>query len=188
MWNITHPPIYAAMYSLAQSHTVVLATNVDPSSLDYRENAQQMTAALNRMKCLHEGIEAGGSLKARDKHIARGKMLPRDRVTTLIDPGTPFLELSPLAGYDMYPEENVPAGGIITGVGRVQGVSCMIVANDSTYVQSICRPLAPSRLIDSSVKGGTYYPITVKKHLRAQAIAQENSRNSCLLILGLSGG
>ena len=83
----------------------------------------------------------------------------------------------------MYPGENVPAGGIITGVGRVQGVSCMIVANDSTYVQSIRGPLAPSRLIDSSVKGGTYYPITVKKHLRAQAIAQENSRNSFLLIL-----
>lgn len=84
-------------------------------------------------------------------------MLPRDRVTALIDPGTSFLELSPLAGHELYPEAEVPAGGIITGVGVIEGVTCMIVANDST------------------VKGGTYYPITVKKHLRAQAIAQENN-------------
>ena len=107
-------------------------------------------------------------------------------MTALIDPGTSFLELSPLAGYDLYPGEDVPAGGIITGVGKVQGVSCMIVANDSTYVRLHWRPLAPSRLISTSVKGGTYYPITVKKHLRAQAIAQENSRNSYPLNVGIS--
>ncbi|MCJ1322939.1 Methylcrotonoyl-CoA carboxylase beta chain, mitochondrial [Xylographa vitiligo] len=117
---------------------------------------------------LHAKIEVGGHPKARDKHIARGKMLPRDRITALIDTGSSFLELSPLAGYELYPNEDVPAGGIITGVGTVQGVSCMIVANDST------------------VKGGTYYPITVKKHLRAQAIAQEN-RLPCIYLVD-SGG
>ncbi|MCJ1421861.1 Methylcrotonoyl-CoA carboxylase beta chain, mitochondrial [Xylographa parallela] len=117
---------------------------------------------------LHAKIEVGGPPKARDKHIARGKMLPRDRITALIDTGSSFLELSLLAGHELYPNEDVPAGGIITGVGTVQGVSCMIVANDST------------------VKGGTYYPITVKKHLRAQAIAQEN-RLPCIYLVD-SGG
>ena len=96
------------------------------------------------------------------------------RVTALTDAGSPFLELSSLAGYEMYGGDEVPAGGIITGVGTVQGVSCMIVANDSTYMYF-------SVVLDTSshfyrVKGGTYYPITVKKHLRAQAIAQENRR------------
>lgn len=109
-----------------------------------------------RLQELTATIQKGGPQKARDKHIARNKMLPRDRVAALIDPGTTFLELSPMAGHELYPEAEVPAGGIITGVGVVEGVTCVIVANDST------------------VKGGTYYPITVKKHLRAQAVAQEN--------------
>lgn len=117
---------------------------------------------------LHNTISQGGPQKAKDKHIARGKMLPRDRVTALIDPGTSFLELSQLAGHDVYPGEDVPAGGIITGIGTVEGVTCMIVANDST------------------VKGGTYYPVTVKKHLRAQAIAQEN-KLPCIYLVD-SGG
>ncbi|MCJ1399777.1 Methylcrotonoyl-CoA carboxylase beta chain, mitochondrial [Xylographa trunciseda] len=120
------------------------------------------------MADLHAKIEVGGPARARDKHMARGKMLPRDRITALIDPGSFFLELSALAGHELYPNEDVPAGGIITGVGTVQGVSCMVVANDST------------------VKGGTYYPITVKKHLRAQAIAQEN-RLPCVYLVD-SGG
>ena len=126
-----------------------------------------MKEVLDRMSSLHSTISQGGPQKAKDKHIARGKMLPRDRVTALIDPGTSFLELSPLAGHDVYGED-VPAGGIITGIGTVEGVNCMIVANDST------------------VKGGTYYPITVKKHLRAQAIAQEN-KLPCLYLVD-SGG
>lgn len=126
-----------------------------------------MKELLDRMSSLHGTISQGGPQKAKDKHIARGKMLPRDRVTALIDPGTSFLELSPLAGHEVYGED-VPAGGIITGIGTVEGVSCMIVANDST------------------VKGGTYYPITVKKHLRAQAIAQEN-KLPCLYLVD-SGG
>lgn len=115
-----------------------------------------MAALTARMQALAERIQRGGSDKAREKHLARNKMLPRDRVAALIDPGTTFLELSPMAGHELYPEADVPAGGIITGVGVVEGVNCVIVANDST------------------VKGGTYYPITVKKHLRAQAVAQEN--------------
>ncbi|KAJ5709181.1 methylcrotonoyl-CoA carboxylase beta chain [Penicillium malachiteum] len=146
----------------------VLPTAVDTSSSEYRENSQQMQDILDQMNSLHAKISRGGSEKAREKHIARGKMLPRDRVSALIDPGTSFLELSPLAGHGVYEGEDVPAGGIITGIGTVEGVNCMIVANDST------------------VKGGTYYPITVKKHLRAQAIAQEN-RLPCIYLVD-SGG
>jgi 3-methylcrotonyl-CoA carboxylase beta subunit len=115
-----------------------------------------MGEAMARLDELTRKVQQGGPAKAREKHLARKKMLPRDRVTALIDPGTTFLELSPLAGHELYPEAEVPAGGVIAGVGVVEGVTCMIVANDST------------------VKGGTYYPITVKKHLRAQAVAQEN--------------
>ncbi|CZT48328.1 propionyl-CoA carboxylase beta chain, mitochondrial precursor [Rhynchosporium secalis] len=135
----------------------VLPTIVDPSSEEYKENARQMGEVMAKLEDLTKKIHQGGSQKARDKHIARKKMLPRDRVTTLIDPGTSFLELSALAGHELYPEAEIAAGGIITGVGVIEGVTCMIVANDST------------------VKGGTYYPITIKKHLRAQAIAQENN-------------
>lgn len=127
-----------------------------------------MQELLDRMSSLHSTIAQGGPQKAREKHVARGKMLPRDRISALIDPGTSFLELSPLAGHGVYEGEDVPAGGIITGIGAVSGVNCMIVANDST------------------VKGGTYYPITVKKHLRAQAIAQEN-RLPCIYLVD-SGG
>jgi 3-methylcrotonyl-CoA carboxylase beta subunit len=144
------PPTQASAISLIQS-------NVDPSSEEFKENERQMGEVMARMRELTRKAGMGGSAKAREKHIARKKMLPRDRVAALIDPGTTFLELSPLAGQDLYPEAEVPAGGIITGVGVVEGVHCVIVANDST------------------VKGGTYYPITVKKHLRAQAIAQENN-------------
>ncbi|KAL8635545.1 MAG: hypothetical protein Q9228_006973, partial [Teloschistes exilis] len=114
-------------------------------------------------------ISHGGPEKARRKHLAKkGRLLVRDRITLLLDPGTPFLELSALAGYEVYAGEDVPAGGIITGVGTVRGVQCMIAANDAT------------------VKGGTYYPITVKKHLRAQAIAAENSL-PCIYLVD-SGG
>ncbi len=109
----------------------------------------------------------GGSERARQKHTDRGKLLVRDRVDRLLDPGSPFLELSPLAAYDMYGGE-VPSAGIVTGIGRVSGRECVIVANDAT------------------VKGGTYYPMTVKKHLRAQTIAAEN-RLPCLYLVD-SGG
>lgn len=127
-----------------------------------------MNEAMARLSDLTQTVQQGGPAKAREKHLARNKMLPRDRITALIDPGTTFMELSPLAGHELYPEAEVPAGGIITGVGVVEGVTCMIVANDST------------------VKGGTYYPITVKKHLRAQTVAQEN-KLPCIYLVD-SGG
>ncbi|OPB35939.1 3-Methylcrotonyl-CoA carboxylase [Trichoderma guizhouense] len=145
-----------------------LQTNVDASSEEFKENERQMADVTARLQELTAAIQKGGPQKARDKHIARNKMLPRDRVAALIDPGTTFLELSPMAGHELYPEAEVPAGGIITGVGVVEGVTCVIVANDST------------------VKGGTYYPITVKKHLRAQAVAQEN-KLPCIYLVD-SGG
>ncbi|KAJ5524793.1 methylcrotonoyl-CoA carboxylase beta chain [Penicillium frequentans] len=158
--NYTHPHHASALS--------VIPTAVDTSSAEFKENSQQMQELLSRMNHLHTNISKGGPQKSRDKHVARGKMLPRDRVSALIDPGTSFLELSPLAGHGVYEGEDVPAGGIITGIGTVEGINCMIVANDST------------------VKGGTYYPITVKKHLRAQAIAQEN-RLPCIYLVD-SGG
>jgi 3-methylcrotonyl-CoA carboxylase beta subunit len=117
-------------------------------------------------------VELGGGEAARAKHTARGKLLPRDRVQNLLDPGTPFLELSPLAALGMYPDrdgsDSAPGAGIVAGIGRVSGVDCMIVCNDAT------------------VKGGTYYPMTVKKHLRAQEIAQQN-RLPCIYLVD-SGG
>ncbi|KAL0937592.1 methylcrotonoyl- carboxylase beta chain [Colletotrichum truncatum] len=155
------PPHQASAISRIQ-------TNVDPSSEEFKENERQMGEVMKKMQDLTRKVHLGGSAKAREKHIARKKMLPRDRVTALIDPGTTFLELSPLAAHELYPEADVPAGGIITGVGVVEGVTCVIVANDST------------------VKGGTYYPITVKKHLRAQAVAQEN-KLPCIYMVD-SGG
>src|ERR1700678_1116109 len=109
----------------------------------------------------------GGPARSRDRHVQRGKLLPRDRVDTLIDPGSPFLELSPLAADGMY-DGDAPSAGIITGVGRVSGRECVIVANDAT------------------VKGGTYYPVTVKKHLRAQEVAAQN-RLPCIYLVD-SGG
>ncbi|KAL7621476.1 Methylcrotonoyl-CoA carboxylase beta chain, mitochondrial [Parahypoxylon ruwenzoriense] len=146
----------------------VLQSSIDSTSDEFRENERLMGEAMARLDQLTRAAQQGGSAKAREKHIARKKMLPRDRVAALVDPGTTFLELSPLAGHELYPEAEVPAGGIITGIGVVEGVTCMIVANDST------------------VKGGTYYPITVKKHLRAQAIARENNL-PCIYLVD-SGG
>lgn len=145
---------YAAPYQ--ENAISVLPSNVDPESPEYKDNEALMAEAMQRLEQLVSHAQQGGPQKAKDKHLARKKMLPRDRVTALVDPGTTFMELSPLAGHELYPEAEVPSGGIITGIGQVEGVTCMIVANDST------------------VKGGTYYPITVKKHLRAQAVAQEN--------------
>src|SRR5512138_675950 len=112
-------------------------------------------------------IEGGGGESARARHASRGKLLPRDRVRALIDPGSPFLELSQLAAYGMY-DDNIASAGIVTGIGRVAGRECVIVCNDAT------------------VKGGTYYPMTVKKHLRAQEIARENAL-PCIYLVD-SGG
>jgi len=132
-----------------------------------RRNAAAMTELVADLRQTIARIAQGGSEEARARHVSRGKLLPRDRIERLIDPGTPFLELSQLAAHDLYGED-IPAAGIITGVGRVAGRLCMIVCNDAT------------------VKGGTYYPATIKKHVRAQEIAREN-RLPCLYLVD-SGG
>ena len=145
----------------------VLDSAVDTRAEAFRRNDTAMRALVAELRDKVAEIKQGGGAAARERHLKRGKLLPRDRVDALIDVGAPFLELSQLAAYGMY-EDNIAAAGIITGIGRVAGRECMIVANDAT------------------VKGGTYYPITVKKHLRAQEIAAEN-RLPCLYLVD-SGG
>src|SRR5690554_791885 len=144
-----------------------LHSKVNPRSDEFRANHDSMAAAVADLREKVSMIEQGGGPKNQERHLSRGKLLPRERINTLIDEGSPFLELSQLAGYKVYDEE-VPAAGIITGIGRVSGVECMIIANDAT------------------VKGGTYYPLTVKKHLRAQEIAEQN-RLPCIYLVD-SGG
>lgn len=145
-----------------------LGTQPDSGSAIYQENYEQMKVLVNQLHERAQKIRLGGSEKARERHVSRGKLLARERVDSLIDPGSPFLEFSQFAGYQLYANEEVPAGGIITGIGRVSGVECIIVANDAT------------------IKGGTYYPVTVKKHLRAQEIAMQN-RLPCIYLVD-SGG
>jgi 3-methylcrotonyl-CoA carboxylase beta subunit len=140
---------------------------LDPRSEGFRDNAAAMTALVDELRARHARVKLGGGAKAVEKHVSRGKLLPRERVRRLLDPGSPFLELSALAAGGMYGDE-VPSAGIITGIGRVSGRECLIVCNDAT------------------VKGGTYYPITVKKHLRAQEVAREN-RLPCIYLVD-SGG
>ena len=145
----------------------VLATSLDPRSEAFRGNDAAMRVIVADLRAKLAAVEEGGGAEARRRHLERGKLLPRERVRLLLDPGSPFLELSPLAAFGMYDGE-VPAAGIITGIGRIMGKECVVVANDAT------------------VKGGTYFPITVKKHLRAQEIAGEN-RLPCLYLVD-SGG
>ena len=145
----------------------VLKSAVDPRSDEFHANAAAMAALVADLRAKVDGVREGGGAAAREKHLARGKLLPRERVRTLLDPGAPFLELSQLAAHGMHGDE-VPAAGLITGIGRVAGRECVVVCNDAT------------------VKGGTYYPITVKKHLRAQEIAREN-RLPCIYLVD-SGG
>lgn len=114
------------------SQISVLQTAVDKNSDGFRENAASLGDLTQKIAKLHEKVAEGGPQKAKDKHVQRGKMLVRDRVTALIDPGTSFLELSALAGHGVYEGEDVPAAGMVTGIGTVEGVMCMIVANDST--------------------------------------------------------
>ncbi|BBD80483.1 carboxyl transferase domain-containing protein [Aerosticca soli] len=144
-----------------------LATQIDPRSSDFQANATAMRALVEDLKRELARSAEGGGAKAREKHVARGKLLPRERIRALLDPGSPFLELSPLAAHGLY-EDQAPAAGIVTGIGRVAGREVMVVANDAT------------------VKGGTYFPMTVKKHLRAQEIAREN-RLPCIYLVD-SGG
>src|SRR5689334_16858354 len=144
-----------------------LASVVDTQGQEFRANASAMRALVKQLEERRAQAALGGPQRSRDRHTARGKLLPRDRVMRLIDPGTPFLELSPLAANGMY-EDAIHGAGIITGIGRIEGRECVIVCNDAT------------------IKGGTYYPMTVKKHLRAQEIARE-SRLPCIYLVD-SGG
>ncbi|MEO8653897.1 MAG: carboxyl transferase domain-containing protein, partial [Ramlibacter sp.] len=133
----------------------VLESQLNPRSAEFQTYAAAMQALVDDLKVQVAKHAEGGGEIARAKHMARGKLSPRDRVRNLLDPGTPFLEVAPMAGHGLF-NGDAPCGGIIAGIGRVSGVDCMIVCNDAT------------------VKGGTYFPITVKKHLRAQEIAQQN--------------
>ncbi|MFO1056811.1 MAG: carboxyl transferase domain-containing protein [Dongiaceae bacterium] len=145
----------------------ILKSAVDPRSAEFRRNQAALSALVEDLRATVATIRLGGGPAARERHLSRNKLLPRDRIRTLLDRGSPFLELSQLAAHQVY-DEPVPAAGLITGVGRVSGRECVVVANDAT------------------VKGGTYYPLTVKKHLRAQEIAAEN-RLPCIYLVD-SGG
>ncbi len=144
-----------------------IISKINPRSQDFIENAAHMQTQVDDLTTKLEKIKLGGGEGSRQRHLARGKLLPRDRVIALLDAGSPFLELSQFAAFEVY-KDSVPSAGIITGIGRVGGQECIIVANDAT------------------VKGGTYYPLTVKKHLRAQNIAQENNL-PCIYLVD-SGG
>ncbi|AVP56905.1 carboxyl transferase domain-containing protein [Pulveribacter suum] len=146
---------------------MILETQLNPRSADFQANAAAMRAVVDDLRAQVERVAQGGGEAARAKHLARGKLLPRDRVQMLLDPGTPFLEIAPLAALNMY-DNAAPGAGLIAGIGRVAGTDCLIVCNDAT------------------VKGGTYYPMTVKKHLRAQEIAEANGL-PCIYLVD-SGG
>ena len=145
----------------------VLPSVVDKKSKDFQENERFHRNLLDDIRSITEKVKEGGGKKNKERHLARGKLPVRQRIEHILDPGSPFLELSPLAANGLYKDE-VPAAGIVTGIGRVHGRECLFVANDAT------------------VKGGTYFPLTVKKHLRAQEIAWEN-RLPCLYLVD-SGG
>src|SRR6187549_2007602 len=144
-----------------------ITSRIDTRSEDFRSNAASLQQQVDDLRAKAAEIALGGDAKSRERHVARGKLLPRERVDGLLDAGAPFLEVGQLAASGMYDGE-APAAGMIAGIGRVHGQECMVVANDAT------------------VKGGTYYPMTVKKHLRAQEIALEN-RLPCLYLVD-SGG
>ena len=145
----------------------IIRSTLNTRSDDYRRNAERMAALVADLRATVATAAQGGGETARARHLGRGKLLPRERLERLLDPGAPFLELSQLAAHGMYGGE-VPGAGIITGIGRIRGGECVVVVNDAT------------------VKGGTYYPMTVKKHLRAQAVARAN-RLPCVYLVD-SGG
>jgi 3-methylcrotonyl-CoA carboxylase beta subunit len=145
----------------------VITTKIDPASAAFTANAAHMCGLVDDLRAQVHKVAQGGGQDAREKHVARGKLLPRDRIKALLDPGSPFLEFSQLAAFGLYGGEAACAG-IITGIGRVQGIEVVVVVNDAT------------------IKGGTYYPLTVKKHLRAQEIAEQNNL-PCIYLVD-SGG
>ncbi|HEY7741397.1 MAG TPA: carboxyl transferase domain-containing protein, partial [Steroidobacteraceae bacterium] len=144
-----------------------IASRVDAGGADFRDNAAHMAGLVGDLRDRLARAATGGGAEARAKHVARGKLLPRDRIEALLDPGSPFLEIAPLAAGGMYGDD-APGAGLVAGIGRILGRELVVVANDAT------------------VKGGTYYPVTVKKHLRAQEIALEN-RLPCVYLVD-SGG
>ena len=133
----------------------VMQTRVDANSPEFKKNQAHHRKLIEDLRAQLEKVKSGGGPEARRKHEERGKLFVRERIARLQDPGTPFLELSPLAAYGFY-QDQAPGAGVVTGIARVSGREVMIVANDAT------------------VKGGTYFPLTVKKHLRAQEVALEN--------------
>ncbi len=145
----------------------VLHSQIDPRAPEFADNAAHLKALVADLRAQLDRVALGGGDKAREKHVARGKLLPRERVDALLDPGSPFLEIAPQAAHGMY-EDQAPGAGLVAGIGRVHGGEVMVLANDAT------------------VKGGTYFPMTVKKHLRAQEIAREN-RLPCVYLVD-SGG
>lgn len=145
----------------------ILSTHLQSDSPEFQTRLQHMQGLVDTLHQKVSDISEGGGPQARERHTAKGKLLPRERIRRLLDTGSPFLEIGQLAALGVY-EEAVPAAGVIAGIGRIEGVECMVVANDST------------------VKGGTYYPLTVKKHIRAQTIAEQN-RLPCLYLVD-SGG
>ncbi|MEO7245478.1 MAG: carboxyl transferase domain-containing protein, partial [Rubrivivax sp.] len=144
-----------------------LTSQINPRDPSFQASVAAMRVVVADLNAQLERIALGGGEVARARHAARGKLLPRERVEMLLDPDTPFLEIAPLAALDLY-DNDAPGAGLVAGVGRISGVECVVVCNDAT------------------VKGGTYYPMTVKKHLRAQEIAQQN-RLPCLYLVD-SGG
>ena len=133
----------------------LIETKIDRESEEFANNRAANESLAQQLREISAQIQTGGSARARERHLSRGKLLPRDRIDGLIDDDSPFLEIAQFAAHEVY-EDEVPAAGIIAGIGQIHGTECMIVANDAT------------------VKGGTYYPLTVKKHLRAQEIAEQN--------------
>jgi 3-methylcrotonyl-CoA carboxylase beta subunit len=161
-------PVFGIMRGLrGRRPLAILASSIDKTAAEFAANAERMRALTAQLQARRAEAALGGSEKARERHVGRGKLLPRDRVMNLIDPGSPFLELSALAANGMY-DDAIHGAGLITGIGRIEGRECMVVCNDST------------------IKGGTYLPMTVKKHLRAQEIAREN-RLPCIYLVD-SGG
>ena len=145
-----------------------IISKINPDSPDFRANAQAMQVLVDDLREKVGKIALGGSERSRERHIGRGKLLPRERVERLLDPGTPFLEFSQMAAYECY-DDDIPSAGMITGIGRVAGREVMIICNDAT------------------VKGGTYYPITCQKQARAQEIAQQN-KLPCIYLVDSGGG
>ena len=145
----------------------ILHTQINTHSPKFATNQTTMLTQMDELRTLLARVHEGDGAKAQKRHTSRDKLLPRERINRLLDAGSPFLEIGQLAAHEVYGED-VPAAGVIAGIGRVEGVECMIVANDAT------------------VKGGSYYPLTVKKHLRAQTIAREN-RLPCIYLVDSDG-